>query len=279
MNYDPILKFSAKIKVANDDGSIEFRLTERAVDRYGEVVMPKGVVLDNFKLNPAVLWAHNMDRAQPKVNIGIIEIDSFDITADHLDAKVRFDENGKDPFAEMVADKVRNGFLSAGSIGFRPIEISEEFELEGQTGVTYKKWELLEFSVVPIGALPSSLAKREFIEFAEKCKEMGHPLENIIDQFYRQGSPIIKAKPKAIIVNNFDKLEIDMTSKKSIEEAVDALGGILKNFEPDSTVNGNGSDEESEKKTVEVGADAALRELVDQINLISLKYDIQKIGV
>lgn len=170
------------VKEIKEDGAIKFRLTEKAIDRYGEVVMPKGAQLKNYKKNPVVLWAHNSGAT--KVPIGKLVVDTIDITDDYLDAEVKFDEDGKDPFAAMIADKVRNGFLNTGSIGFKAIEISKEPVVDGQTNVTHKKWELLEFSIVPIPALPSALAQREWTEFAAECKKYDHPIDDIIDDYY-----------------------------------------------------------------------------------------------
>jgi len=43
--------------------------------------------------------------------------------------------------------------------------------------VTHKEWELMEFSIVPIPALPSAIAQREWDDFTVQCKEYGHPVE------------------------------------------------------------------------------------------------------
>jgi len=174
--------FGTHVKAVNDDGSVRFRLTEKKIDRYGEVVLPKGAVLKNYKKNPIVLWAHNFGKTQ--VPIGRVRMDSVEITNDFFDADIEFDDEGEDDFAKMIADKVKNGFINAGSIGFRAIDISKEPVVEGQTSVTHKKWELLEFSIVPIPALASSLAKREWAEFADKCKEFNHPIDSVVDDYF-----------------------------------------------------------------------------------------------
>lgn len=167
-------QFLTSVKEPAKEGPVRFRLTELAVDRIGEVVKPKGAVLKEYKKNPIVLFAHGFDTRVP---IGKIDIGSIEITDKYFDADVIFDEDGKDDFSILIADKVRNGFLKGGSIGFRPITISKEPVLDGQTGVTHEKWELLEFSVVPIGALPGAGVKHEWNEFAAQCKELGHEID------------------------------------------------------------------------------------------------------
>lgn len=162
------------IKEIKENGAIRFRLTELKVDRDGEVVVPKGVDLKNYKINPIVLFRHGFGSPIP---IGKVDVKSIEQTDKFIDADVIFDEEGKDPFAEMIGDKVRNGFLNAGSIGFRVIESTSEPILPKQTGDTLEKTELIEYSIVPIPALQSSLAHREWKDFEYKCKELGHEIE------------------------------------------------------------------------------------------------------
>ena len=47
--------------------------------------------------------------------------------------------------------------MRAASIGFIPLETTEEKLVDGQTGKAYVKWELLEFSLVAIPSLPDAL--------------------------------------------------------------------------------------------------------------------------
>ncbi|KKN31511.1 hypothetical protein LCGC14_0823400 [marine sediment metagenome] len=173
----------------NSDGSVRFRLTEKKLDRYGEAMLPKGAQLKNYKLNPVVLWAHNWGETQ--VPIGNVKMPSVEITDDFFDADVKFDDDNDsvDEFAKMISNKVKKDIIRAGSIGFRSIEISKEPIVEGQTSVTHKKWELLEFSIVPIPALPSALAKKEWMNFADECKDFGHPIDEFVDNYYHNKQP------------------------------------------------------------------------------------------
>ncbi len=186
------------LKAKADDGSVMFRLTEKKIDRYGEVVLPDGAVLDHYKTNPIVLIQHGFLPGRGQIPIGKLDTDRIKITSKAFDAPVIFDETGSDPFAIMIADKVRGGFLNAGSIGFNPIEISKEAATKGQTGPTHKKWELLEFSVVAIGALPSSLAKRDYQDILEGVLEnFGEAaleeFEGYVNKFYGFDEQALKA--------------------------------------------------------------------------------------
>jgi len=175
-----------KIEKAHDDGSVTFRLTEKKIDRYGEVVLPEGALLDNFKANPIILYSHGMS-SHGSIPIGRAVPESIKQTSKAITAKIIFDDDGSDPFATMIAGKVKKGFLNTGSIGFRPVERSEDPVLPRQTGITHKIWELLEYSITPIPALPSALALREFSEVRDEVEnKFGSVAEfdECINKFY-----------------------------------------------------------------------------------------------
>ena len=186
---------------ANDDGSTKWRLTERRVDRDGEVVESEGGRLDNFKLNPIVLWGHGRGGLLPMGNspvpIGKINPDSMKQTKKFIDGDVMFDDEGMDPFAAMIGNKVQNGFLNTGSIGFIPITVSDETVFPNQTGQTFVQWELLEFSIVPIPALQTATARREFDDLVSKSIKYDHPLAvdyiDLVQNFMDDNAPEIEA--------------------------------------------------------------------------------------
>lgn len=141
-----------------DNGIIPFILTERMVDRDGEVVEPSGAVIDDYVKNPVFLWAH--DLRSP--SIGRVIPETIKISRKRLQADVQFDMD--DPFAAMIFNKYAKGFLNAGSIRFIPFTIGDKPVLEGQRGPTYKEWELLEFSAVPVPANQGALAQKDFAD-------------------------------------------------------------------------------------------------------------------
>ncbi len=172
----------ARVIKAKDDGSSKFRMTSLAVDRDGEVVVPEGMDLDNWINNPVILWAHGWGESR-SMPIGKGLTNTIKRTKKYIDANIIFDE--EDEFALKIQGKVRNGFLSTGSIGFIPKEIGREPILTGQTGVTFIKSELLEFSVVPVPSNPNATVsrgytavRREYNQFAADCAKMGHAIDN-----------------------------------------------------------------------------------------------------
>ncbi len=151
-------------------GRVPFVLSSNAVDRQGEVVNPKGIDLKNFKKNPIVAWAHKalgtmFEPPHEDDIIGKVDQVSLEKTDTKLTGDVLFnltlneDGSSKDVRGTKIFNKLNAGILNAGSIGFRSIKRSEKNAKEGQTGVTHVKSELIEFSIVPLGANPEALRK------------------------------------------------------------------------------------------------------------------------
>ncbi len=196
-------------KAVNDDGSVRFRFTERKIDRYGDVVIPDGVMLDNYKNNPIALWSHGYEGKMP---IGKTDMNSMEITKDYIEANIIFDESSGDEFSKIVANKVRSGFLNACSVGFRGVTVSEEPEIEGQTGYTFLKWELFEISVCAIPALPSALVTNEFAEYRSLCIDKFG--KDTVDKMFSRDFQELNEK------DEIKKTVADFTAKEIVKEII-----------------------------------------------------------
>lgn len=190
----------AKEQKRTDAGVISFAMTTKDEDRDGDIIEPKGAVLNHFLSNPVFLWAH--DHRRPP--IGRVMPETITISDNAVLADVKFDLN--DPFAKMVYEKYKNGFLNAGSIRFRPLEYEPIQQTETDengnervvrtTGWHIKKWELLEFSAVPIPANPMALAQKgqydpielEITEQLDFAKETSQevPVEQVYEEWVKQ---------------------------------------------------------------------------------------------
>jgi hypothetical protein len=186
---EPRYKFTGQVSKANDDGSIRFNLITRNIDRDGEVLLPMGAKTNNLVKNNIWLWCHNQEAYGGMIRppIGKMKIDTIEQTTDVWAVDVIFDEKGLDPFAAMVADKHRNGFLNSTSVGFLPITISERPEFDGQKGVTFLEYEILEGSSVPIPSNPNALQVREWSDFVASCKSYGFTDVNLKDAMQSAG--------------------------------------------------------------------------------------------
>jgi hypothetical protein len=70
-------------------------------------------------------------------------------------AVAEFPEASIYPFGATVHDMVKAGFLRACSVGFRALEYVQN---AARGGLDFKRQELLEWSICPVGALPDALA-------------------------------------------------------------------------------------------------------------------------
>lgn len=170
-------------KVDENSMTIEHIVNTKTLDRYNTFVIPQGAEIENFLKNPVVLWLHNVDNNPVKIPIARCE--EIEITEDAIKVKTRFNEN--DPLSVKVFQAYRDGFLSAWSIGFQPknfiayceenreelnirfgLEVSEEQLRNTPTGLyVIDKWELHEYSAVPVPANPEAL---NLAQEEEHCK-------------------------------------------------------------------------------------------------------------
>ncbi|MDX2253205.1 MAG: hypothetical protein NW202_13045 [Nitrospira sp.] len=112
------------------------------VDRDGDRLLPEGCDKTNYKKNPVVLYGHDYHSLPVGGDAQIVIVPGKDIRASW-----RWLEG--DEFAARVKNAFEQRFLSA-SVGFKPKEAQpNEF---GGHDIT--KWELLEFSLVPVPANP-----------------------------------------------------------------------------------------------------------------------------
>ena len=162
----PVYKaYDAKIDdVVEGERSVVAKITTDAIDRMGEVVMPAGADLKAYRANPVCLWAHNMDGAAPSIPVGRNLWIKPGADKRSLIAKTVF---GTDDFSDRIFKLYQDGFLRAFSIGFQPdftksspptpAEVKARPDL-AECRCIYRKWELLEYSAVPVPANPEALS-------------------------------------------------------------------------------------------------------------------------
>jgi HK97 family phage prohead protease len=139
-------------KIENEEGRmLDFTITTDSPDRDNDVIELDGWQFDNYLKNPVVLWAHRYD--EPAVG-KTLELKK---EGNGIKAKVEFATAEENPFAEQLYRLYKNGFMSAVSVGFIPLEYDNS---EG--GYHFKKQELLEFSLVPVPANPEALVNLAF---------------------------------------------------------------------------------------------------------------------
>ena len=141
-----------------EDRKVRFTISTGAVDREDDVVSVDGWVLDAYRQNPVVLWGHDAW----DLPIGrCVELGSDGAA---LKATVEFvpaDMPCCGPRAEAVLRMCRTGFLSATSVGFRPLEFEMAKDRMDEDDwfppFNFLRNELLEFSIVSIPCNPEAL--------------------------------------------------------------------------------------------------------------------------
>jgi len=175
---------------------ITHTVNTKALDRYDTVVLPKGADVKHFLNNAVVLWSHNMDSATPKIPIG--RCIDLDIREDEIVTTTEFNQN--DPLAVKVFNAYKDGFLHAWSIGFIPLSY-KKFDEENMEDLNKKynlsitkeqidsapygvyliyKWELLEYSAVPVPGNPEALSADGAEQYKRELVQRGLVEENIM---------------------------------------------------------------------------------------------------
>lgn len=141
--------FTGQIKSIDEkENTLTAYVSTGAVDRMNEVLDPQGIDLRNYKKNPVVLWAH--DYSAPPIGKALwVKKDGNGIVS-----KVKF---ATTEFAKEIFELYKGGFLNAFSVGFIPKE-HQDGDGKKDPRRTYTKWEMLEYSAVPVPANPEALA-------------------------------------------------------------------------------------------------------------------------
>lgn len=232
------------IKASKDDeGVYEFVASTNRVDRQGDIV-EQNFDFKQFKQNPVLLWGH--DYSAPPigkvVKVWTQKREKANGTADkETRARVKFVDAEIYPFAGMVKEMVEQGFLSAVSIGFRPLERAQVSDEEreklgmGPWGERFTKSEWLELSIAPVPANPDAvLAGVSKGLFTEEAKALGKadPLEGADYEAINKALDEIECLIDAEIAPAIPSQESDAALLlKGIERLTDTIGLLVNKTE------------------------------------------------
>lgn len=148
-------KFKAAQIGSIDDAtrSVKFVASDESSDRYGDIIRVAGWDLKNFKRNPVLLFAH--DSESPPIG----SVDAA-VEGTKLMATATFLPEGVYDFADTIWRIVKAGVLRAVSVGFMPIvDPNIMYDKEDRfQGFEFIGQELLELSIVPVGANANAIA-------------------------------------------------------------------------------------------------------------------------
>lgn len=190
-----------------------------SMDRDGDILVPSGWELDNFRKNPVLLWAHD------SYSLPIGKATDIGIVGNELKFNAKFAES-ENEFAGKVAKLMRGGFLNSFSVGFIPKERDE--------GGRMSKMELLEISVVNVPANAEALNNRDFKAFEEEVKNMKQEPET-------KSGRILSDKNRKTISTAMDSMMHSYGALKNLMEDVDALE------QPEATPVSRSNDEQVKK--------------------------------
>lgn len=245
-----IEKFATQIDASKTKelgyGTLEVIISKETKDRHGEVIKLDGINTKHY--NGIVLWGHDYSALPVGKTLKIWK----DKVAGVLKAKIQMavDEY---PFAKTVYDLIKGGYLTDVSIG----GLVEEFN---QDGITINKLEMVEFSIVPIGANRDAKIIGKGLELLGKTED-----------------DLKKEYQEAISKNFADKLKTVESSE--LKDAVKSLKIILAALEGEvDTTSTENADKIPTKKLITIKnlAGEADRQVESVIKTIKVKLREQK---
>ena len=200
---------SAPAIAQTEDRTAGFVISNAAVDRSGDsFVDAKGWQLNDYLLNPVVLWDHNPH--EPPVAKAVATY-----VEDNALKSVAFFPPAASALSESIYKMLQVGLLNACSVGFRPVEWKMstrtvklgDFEMRG---LDFYKQYLLEWSIVSIPDNPEALREkhkgldlRPYAAWAEKALDTGRVVTATRDQLeavYKTLSPErVTSVPKGVL--------------------------------------------------------------------------------
>ena len=124
---------------------VEVIASDGTRDRMGDILVPSGCDITNYRRNPIVLAQHDatLPIARATVSVGV----------DKVSALIDFPPAGTSDTSDAYLRLMKAGIISAVSVGFMALE----WEPLSTGGLRYTKWELLELSCVSVPANPSAI--------------------------------------------------------------------------------------------------------------------------
>lgn len=150
-----VMKAAPKPPRSLQGRSAVWTMSTEEVDRYGDIIVTKGIDLKQFKSNPVLLLNHN-SRGLPMGTWDQVKKGSG-----VLEGRGTFVGEGINPEADAAWAMIEAGVLRAASIGFMVTEAEYLRDEAGEriTGIKFTKTELVECSAVTVPANASALAK------------------------------------------------------------------------------------------------------------------------
>jgi HK97 family phage prohead protease len=147
-----------------DAGSdvLEYIMSDDSEDRFGDIIDPKGWVLDEFKRNPIALFGHSS-------SFIVGRWENVRVEGNTLRGHLKLLGAGISSRIDEVVAAVKAGVLRAVSVGFRSIEAEPRND---KGGLLFKKSELVECSLVAVGANVNALQVAKGLHLSPEVRSM-----------------------------------------------------------------------------------------------------------
>lgn len=187
------------------------RVNTARLDRENDIIPPSGAVLDNYVLNPVVMWMHNY--AEPWSTVGRSLV--IDHSKEHIDIKfeLRPAANEYDP-QTIILLQWTGGWVRCASIGMRPLT----YKANSSGGFIFPSWEFVEWSLVPIPMNPDAL------------RQLGvQPSAEVVRRFYGGFESMAKAPmhPSIPVLDGGGVIQKSISLDRLVEEVSTAIYRVL----------------------------------------------------
>ena len=211
--------------------TVTFIASDESIDRHGSICRADKWVLDHFNANPIIGWQHNVYGggmcSDPDPD-QIIGKGRAYIEGNQLLVDITFEDGENNPLAEKVFNKVKNGILNAGSVGFlgHGERMGVEEHGENPDVIYFESQELIEFSVVSIpsnkNALKKALRSQTYDALKFIYKELG-------GKFRFSEIEEMKVKDVISMMEGDDPTEKSVPKKREIKVTVKQTLSEVKN--------------------------------------------------
>src|SRR5574343_465037 len=160
------IAFDSKSFVDEDTETSTMYISTKYTDRDGDIVLPSGVILDDYRKTPVVLWCHDYHSKDVPVGKNLwIKVDSTGLLA-----KTKY-HTRPGTMGEKVYNYLKDGFPLACSIGFAVLEGKSKDEFDTldfkalgidpneakKASNIFTKTLLYEYSMVPVASNQNSV--------------------------------------------------------------------------------------------------------------------------
>lgn len=188
MRTDQSRLFTFQYREAKDGKRSTFLISLQSIDDFDTIVRINGLDTTYYEKNPIVKWDHGLDFTRGDLPIART-VDLVAKEIDGLAGLLATTEWWRDPFSTNVRDMVKEGYLSAASLGWRPKRGGVDLEeIEDRMIVVYNESKMIEWSVVAAGGNEGALVQQRSAASALSpgwAAELSNKIDRVLVAFDR----------------------------------------------------------------------------------------------